>query len=100
MLRQLLVSSLVPLSNLSLAALPFIASITPASKYDRLETGSVMVETELSYLEDVENQFLTNFKVRITRDKSTIVDAALPVELLPDYEKGSGVNRSIPVLGS
>lgn len=92
MLEKLLFSSLVTLSSLFLAIESSVASEHNAFKYSSSHTGSVPVEADMRYSENDENQFLTNFKVRITREKKTIVDSALPVKLLPNYDKESGVN--------
>lgn len=35
---------------------------------------------------------MTDFKVRITRDNETVIGSALPVELLPNYDKEFGLN--------
>lgn len=92
MLKQLVFSSFMALSSLYLVTLPSIASLAYASKYSSQQTGSVPVEAKLSYLENEENQFLTEFKARITRDNETVIDSALPVELLPNYDKEFGLN--------
>lgn len=101
MLRQLLFSSLVTLSSLYLATLPSIASERYASKDSSQQTGSVPVEAEISYLKDGENQFLTDFKVQITREDEAFIDSALPVELLPNYDKEfalNGIDADIKVI--
>lgn len=88
---KLLVLSLATLSSLSLVE-PSIASQKYKFKDASYQSGFLPVKAKLSYLEVEDNNFLTNFKVRITRNKKTILDSALPVKLLPTYDKELGVS--------
>ncbi len=83
--------SLVTLSSLSLTLEPSIASQKYKFKEATYQSGFLLIKAKLSYLEAEDNNFLTNFKVRITRNKQTVLDSELPVKLLPTYDKELGV---------
>lgn len=89
---RLIFLSLVTLSSLFLTLEPSIASQKYKSKDASYQSGSLLLKAKLSYLEVEDNNFLTNFKVRITRNKKTILDSELPVKLLPTYDKELGVS--------
>lgn len=81
MLKQLLASGLLSLITLYLTPIAAIAST------DRLQIKNRTVNANLSYSKNPENQFLTDFKLTITRDNKTIVkNGKLPYELLPTYD--------------
>ena len=88
---RLVFLSLVTLSSLFVSTQPSIAFQKYKSKDASYQNGSLLIKAKLSYLEAEDNNFLTNFKVRITRNKQTILDSELQVKLLPTYDKELGV---------
>lgn len=84
--------NLITLTSLLVALSPCIAFGQYASKSDRLQTNSGLVAAELKYLKDENTSFLSKFNVQITRNNKIINNSALPVKLLPYYDKESGVN--------
>jgi hypothetical protein len=98
MFRQLLASGLLTITTLNLTPVMAIAST------DKLKIKNNTVGVEVGYLKETQNQFLTDFKITITRNNKKVVEKVeLPYKQLPNYDpeydkKFYGISEDVKVI--